>query len=78
MDVDLAASLLDFIILDVDDMEMEIKVHYENLHVFCSACKNIGYVLSSCRLIDKHKDRNTHVDKPISKINIKNVFVGKA
>lgn len=50
MDMDLAMALPNFVYLEVDVLDHEIEVHYENLPMFCSACKNIGHSLSICHL----------------------------
>lgn len=46
-------SLRDFVILEVDGMDIEVELHNENLPLFCSACKNIDHGLSFCRLVEK-------------------------
>lgn len=53
VDVDLTNSLLDFVILEVDDLDIEVELHYENFLLFCSACKNVGHGFSSCQLVER-------------------------
>lgn len=53
VNMDLTNSIPNFIILEVDVMDIEVELHYENLPLFCSACKNIGHGLSFCRLVEK-------------------------
>lgn len=52
VEVDLTNSLHDFVILEVNGLDIEVELHYESLPLFCCACKNIGYRLSSCRLVE--------------------------
>lgn len=53
VDVNLASSLPEFVLLDMEGMEFEVEIFYENLHLFCTAYKNIGHALSSCKLVEK-------------------------
>lgn len=45
VDVDLITTLPNFVIMEVDGMDIEVELHYENFPLFCYACKNIGHGL---------------------------------
>lgn len=49
VDVDLA-SPLEFVLFDMDGMEHDIEIHYENLPLFCSARKNVGQAITTYRI----------------------------
>lgn len=54
VDVDLANPLTNYVVLDVDGVDIEVELHYEKLPMFCTTCKNIGHGLSTCRLVEKN------------------------
>lgn len=63
VDVDLSANFLDFVSLDVDGQDIEIGVHYQNLPLFCTACKIIENSLSSCHLVERQHNLTKKKEK---------------